>query len=393
MLLHGIMLQHVGHDIRQVLLRHQLFLVAQLNDTFRHFAGLLGRQFQTQFLQVLEDIGLPAVFAQGILSLTAETFGQKVVAIKVGLVVPVGMHTGHLRKHTLARNRTVGRNRDAGIAFHHPAHFVQPAFVNICLCIELVFQYHLHTGQRGIPCPLAQAVDRGMDTPATAQHGSQHVGNGQVVIVMGMEVEMHARITFHHLADVTQQIQWIQDAQRIRQHETPDFRIFQSIHQCKDIVRRMLHAIAPVFQIDVYGNAQFFGIIQRTTDVGHVLLQRFLQLVRTMVFRTLTQQIDVFTPASMNPIQRSVSVYKPQNFHPVEPPGLARPLANATHCIHLPLGYPSRSHLYAIHVQVLQQRTGYHQLFMRHETYATGLFPVAQGRVHDFYLHRIRFHP
>lgn len=39
----------------------------------------------------------------------------------------------------------------------------------------------------------------------------------------------------------------------------------------------------------------------------------------------------------MNPIQRSVSVYKPQNFHPVEPPGLARPLANATHCIHLPI--------------------------------------------------------
>ena len=303
------------------------------------------------------------------------------------------MHTGHLRKHTLARNRTVGRNRDAGIAFHHPAHFVQPALVDACLCIELVFQYRLHTGQRGIPCPFAQAVDRGMDTPATAQHGSQHVGNGQVVIVMGMEVEVQARIAFHHLADVTQQIQRIQDAQRIRQHETPDFRIFQSIHQCKDIVRRMLHAIAPVFQIDVYGNAQFFGIIQRTTDVGHVLLQRFLQLVRTMVFRTLTQQIDVFTPASMNPIQRSVSVYKPQNFHPVEPPGLARPLANATHCIHLPLGYPSRSHLYAIHVQVLQQRTGYHQLFMRHETYATGLFPVAQGRVHDFYLHRIRFHP
>ena len=206
MLLHGIMLQHVGHDIRQVLLRHQLFLVAQLNDTFRHFAGLLGRQFQTNSSKFLRILAFLLFLPKALLSLTAETFGQKVVAIKVGLVVPVGMHTGHLRKHTLARNRTVGRNRDAGIAFHHPAHFVQPALVDACLCIELVFSISPAHWPTGHSCPFAQAVDRGMDTQATAQHGSQHVGNGQVVIVMGMEVEMHARIAFHHLADVTQQI-------------------------------------------------------------------------------------------------------------------------------------------------------------------------------------------
>ena len=125
--------------------------------------------------------------------------------------------------------------------------------------------------------------------------------------------------------------------QRIRQHETPDFPYLSKHPSMQRHSPANASCHCPVFQIDVYGNAQFFGIIQRTTDVGLRVAPTFsLQLVRTMVFRTLTQQIDVFTPASMNPIQRSVSVYKPQNFHPVEPPGLARPLANATHCIHLP---------------------------------------------------------
>ena len=57
------MFQYIRYDIRQIILRHNFLLVAQLCDTFRHSSLLLGRQFQTQFLQILGNVGTTALLA------------------------------------------------------------------------------------------------------------------------------------------------------------------------------------------------------------------------------------------------------------------------------------------------------------------------------------------
>ena len=149
-----IVFEDVGDDVGQVFLRHQLFLVAQLDDAFGHLAHGFFVQFQPQVLEVLADVGLAGVLAQGILALAAEAFGQEVVAVEVALVVAVGMDARHLGENVLAHDGLVGRDDHAAVRLHHAAHVVQAALVDARHCLEVIFQDGLHRGERCVPGPL-----------------------------------------------------------------------------------------------------------------------------------------------------------------------------------------------------------------------------------------------
>ena len=151
----------------------------------------------------------------------------------------------------------------------------------------MVFQDGLHTGQRGISGAFAQPVDGGMQATATAQDGGQHIGDGQVVIVVGMKIEMSIGIALLHFAHKLNNLQRIENAQRIGQHEAADAGAAECIHQLEHILGRILHAVAPVFQIDIDLHVKPFGIIYHGLDVGNVLLRRLLQLVGAVLQRAL----------------------------------------------------------------------------------------------------------
>ena len=51
-------------------------------------------------------------------------------------------------------------------------------------------------------------------------YGRQHIGYGQVIVVMGMEIEMQVGITGHHLAHELRGLGRREDAQGVGQHET-----------------------------------------------------------------------------------------------------------------------------------------------------------------------------
>ena len=229
------MLQHVGNDVGQVFLRDELLLVAQLDDALGDLAHRLIVELQSQIFQVLADVGLARVLAQGILAAATEAFGQQIVVIEVALVVAVGMYACHLREDVFADDRFIGGDGDAGVRLHHAAHLVQTALVDTRHGVEVVFQDGLHAGQRGVAGTFAQAVDGGVQSSATAQHSGQHVGHGQVIVVMGMEIEMSIRITLLHLAHKLNDLQGVEYAQRIGQHEAADTCISKGVHQLENV--------------------------------------------------------------------------------------------------------------------------------------------------------------
>ena len=139
------MLQHVAHNERQVFLRHYLLLIAQLGDSLRYAACLLGRELQTQLLQVLGYVGLAAVLAQRVLTSAPESLRHQGVAVQIILLVAIGMHASHLGKHVVADNRLIRRHHDAAVAFNQSRYVVQLILADVGAGVELVFQNHLHT--------------------------------------------------------------------------------------------------------------------------------------------------------------------------------------------------------------------------------------------------------
>ena len=112
------------------------------------------------------------------------------------------MDASHLREHILAHDRLIGSHTDAAIALHHPTDVVELTLVNVGLGVELVFQDGLHRSHRRIAAALAQSVHGDVQALGSAQHGSQRVAHCQVIVVVGMIVEVDLWITLHHLAEI-----------------------------------------------------------------------------------------------------------------------------------------------------------------------------------------------
>ena len=141
-----------------------------------------------------------------------------------------------------------------------------------------------------------------------------------------MKIEMQLRISAHHLTHETQHLQGIQYAQRIRKHEATNVFMSQCIYHGKYIVRRMFHTVTPILQVDIDTDTQLRRISQRRTNIRQMFFRAFLQLVDTMVQGSLTQQVDILTTTVTYPVQRSMSVDKPQHLHAMQPSCLPCPL-------------------------------------------------------------------
>ena len=135
----------------------------------------------------------------------------------------------------------------------------------------MVFDYCDHTAERGIPCPFAQPVDRGMHTMYPSPDSRVDISNRQVIIVMGMKIEMQVGITVEHLLTELVRIARIQDAQCIRQHETTDRQVFQRIDQLEYIIGGVFDSVRPVFQINIYINTFFGSQRYNRTDICNML--------------------------------------------------------------------------------------------------------------------------
>ena len=228
-----------------------------------------------------------------------------------------------------------------------------------------------------------------MQSLATAKYGGKHVAHGKVIVIVGMEVKMGMRIAFHHLAHELDDLQRVQYAQRVRQHDSGGY--WSAPRRPSDANTysgECFHAVAPVFQIDIHYHILLVGVIHYGQNILDMLFGSLLQLVGAMLQRAFAQQIDDTATGRMYPVHRRVAVYKAQHFHPVAadhgrgaPSGKCIRTASTS-----PFGYPGRSHLHAV------QRSGpaaAHGLSSashgaRKETPLV-CSPSRERRVHDFY--------
>ena len=115
----AVMFQDIADNIRQVVLCHDFLLVAQLRDALCHPSCLLRRQFQTQFLKVLGNVGTTALLTQCVLTLTAKTLRNQLVIVQLVLCVAISMYASHLGKHILTNDRLVGGNANTTKTLDH----------------------------------------------------------------------------------------------------------------------------------------------------------------------------------------------------------------------------------------------------------------------------------
>ena len=148
--------------------------------------------------------------------------------------------------------------------------------------MKLIFQYGLYTGKRSISTSFTQSINSHMQPFCTTKHSSQRITYCQIVIVVRMKVKVSIRIAFYHLPEKLNHLKRIKHSQRIRQHKSLYTCIYESIHYLIHIVRRILHSIAPVFQVKIYVNTPFFCIFQRILYIIYVLFRSLMQLVCTM---------------------------------------------------------------------------------------------------------------
>ena len=312
------MLQYITHDVWQVVLGYQFLAVAEFCDSLGHRLGLFWSQLQAQFVKVLDNVGLTRVLTQCILTMSTETLRYQVVAIKLVLIVTIGMHTSYLGKDVVSYYRSIRSHGNATISFNQSGNIVQTVFLNIGLCLEHVFQNHLNTCQWCIATTLTQTIHCNVKTLGTAQYGSQRVAHSQIVVVMGMEVEVRIRITAHHQAHILHTLQWVQNTQRIRKEEALDRQFYQLIHHHEEIVTTVTHTARPVLQIKIHGESLAQSIVDGLLDMSEMLLRRHLELLGAVLVATFSQEVDDMTAAFSNPIHTLVVIHESQYLNGIQ---------------------------------------------------------------------------
>ena len=114
-----------------------------------------------------------------------------------------------------------------------------------------------------------------------------------------------------------------------------------------------------------------------------MLLGRLVELLCTVLVRAFRQQVDDVATRFGDPVHAFVVVDESQDLDAVEVSSLLGKAADAGNSLFFSFRDTSRSHLEPIDIHFLQQQPCDHQLLMRQEADAVGLFTVAQGRVHD----------
>jgi len=185
------------------------------------------------------------------------------------------MDAAGLRKDILPDNRLVGRNPDSGERFHQFTDAGNLLLINPERQFQMVFQNSNHTGNRCIPCPLTQTVNRGMYPLYAGTNRSKGVGYREIVVVVRVKVEMQRRIAICHSLAESKRLIGRKYPQRIGKHKPKKGFVLQCIEYIVHIVGRSNHSIAPVFQIDVGLHPLFCHMQQCTPDVGNVLLGGF----------------------------------------------------------------------------------------------------------------------
>ena len=108
----------------------------------------------------------------------------------------------------------------------------------------------------------------------------------------------------------------VKHAKRVGEHEAAHRSAgAERIDELENIVSVVLHAVGPVFKIDIDGDAERVGVGNLFADVFDVLLRCFVELEHAVTLRAFAEEVDDLASAGVNPVQRNVMVHETQHLH------------------------------------------------------------------------------
>ena len=136
----------------------------------------------------------------------------------------------------------------------------------------MVVEYGLNRRYGSVACSFAESVDGSVHSAASFHDGGEDIGSSQIVVVVGMEVEVKVRIARCHHAHEGGCERRIEYAECVGQHESSDAFVLERVDECHDVVGAVLHSVRPVFEVDVDIDAELACVVEAALDVGYVFL-------------------------------------------------------------------------------------------------------------------------
>ena len=116
-----------------------------------------------------------------------------------------------------------------------------------------------------------------------------------------------------------------------------------------------------------------------------MLFRRLIQLQSTVSERPFSEEVERLASTVTNPVHTSPPIHESEHLHLFQLTDFFRKSANHPDRLFLPVRYPCRCHFYAVHIEVAEQHTCYHEFLVRQERHAVSLLAISQSGVHDFH--------
>ena len=318
------------------------------------------------------------------MAVTAEALRQKSVLVQPALAVAVGMDPARLREDELAHEGLVRGDPHAGNRFHIPAHVHQAALIQGVLHLQVVVEDADGAGHGQVAGPLPQPVHGRVQALDAGADRLEGVRRGEVVVVVRMEVKMDGRIALHHRPAIRRGPGRVQDAEGVREHDPPDGRVLQGVHQEEHVVRRVRHPVGPVLEVHIDLQALGNGDPDVPEDVAQMLFRRLPELGGHVAEGSLREEVHHLAAGRTDPVDGQAAVHEAERLHGAELPAGGGPGADLGESLLLAAGNPRRGHLDPVDLQFIQEQARDGQLLVRVERDAGGLLAVTQGGVQDF---------
>ena len=128
------------------------------------------------------------------------------------------------------------------------------------------------------------------------------------------------------------------------------------------------------------------GIGHLLKDVGNVLFGGLVQLLRTVLQRALTEQVDDPPATGTYPVDGLSAIHESEHLDTVETAQSVGIVADFSHRLLVAVADTCRGHLDAVDIDSPQQFARHHHLLVWQEADTAGLFAVAQRTIQDFYI-------
>ena len=200
---------------------------------------------------------------------------------------------------------------------------------------------------------------------------------------MRMKIKILPIKAIAHITHSDGHLRWAHHTEGIRQHQMADVHPYQTLDQAVYIIPAIAVTVGPVLQINIDQQAPLMCIPDGALDILQVGIKGLAQLLSTVFFTALGQQIEHPATGTNQPINATPMIGEPQHFNPIQTVMAGRPVMDPGNGFFFAVRYPSRGNLDTIHLETVQQRPCDADFLIRRERDPLGLLPVPQGGIHQ----------